>query len=92
MAILDKLMNEAAFVAITLQELRSIIARDGAVESYKNSATQYGTKKSSAVEVYDKMLNTYAKVIAQLREKLPDSKKQETAGEGLMNFALGDGV
>lgn len=62
----EKLIDEAAFMTATLTETREIIIRDGIVDEYKNGENQFGTKKSAAVEVYDKMLNTYTKVIKQL--------------------------
>lgn len=67
----EKLLNDAAFMAVTLDELRQIIQRDGPVEQYQNGENQKGLKKSAAVEAYDKMVNTYAKVIKQLVDMLP---------------------
>lgn len=68
---IENLIQEAAFMAVTLEETRMIIARDGVIENYQNGKEQMGVKKSSAVEVYDKMVNTYARVIKQLTELLP---------------------
>ena len=85
---LKKLIHEAAFMAVTLEETRLIIARDGIIESYQNGQNQKGLKKSSAVEVYDKMVNTYSKVIKQLCEVLPEDKKIDP-GEEIMAFVTG---
>lgn len=67
----EKLLNDAAFMAVTLDELRQIIQRDGPVEQYQNGENQKGLKKSAAVEAYDKMVNTYARIIKQLVDMLP---------------------
>lgn len=67
----ENLVEEAAFMAVTLEETRQIITRDGVIENYQNGENQKGIKKSSAVEVYDKMVNTYARIIKQLTELLP---------------------
>lgn len=67
----EKLIENAAFMAITLDETRQIVARDGVVEAYQNGENQKGVKKSAAVEVYDKMMNTYSKVIKQLCDLIP---------------------
>lgn len=83
-ATLEKLFREAAFMAVTLDETRQIINRDGITETYQNGANQSGVKKSAAVEVYDKMVNTYAKVIAQISRELPS--EEEEAGNELMEF------
>lgn len=78
---IKKLISEAAFMAVTLEETRLIIARDGIVEEYQNGANQKGLKKSSAVEVYDRMINTYAKIIKQLCDAHPNDKKSVVAEE-----------
>ena len=71
----DSLIDDAAFMAVTLDELRKIIARDGPVERYQNGENQKGLKKSAAVEAYDKMVNTYTKVTKQLVDLLPKTIK-----------------
>lgn len=68
----EKLIEDAAFMAVTLEETRQIISRDGIVETYQNGANQTGVKKSSAVEVYDKMVNTYSRVVKQLIDLIPE--------------------
>lgn len=70
-AAFDKLLREAAFVAVTLEELRHIISTEGTVETYKNGANQYGQKVSAAVTTYDKLLNTYSKIMGQISKELP---------------------
>lgn len=71
----ERLTDEAAFMAATLEELRKIISRDGPVETYQNGENQKGLKKSAAVEAYDKMVNTYTKVTRQLVDMLPKTIK-----------------
>lgn len=79
--VLIKLFDDAAFITVTLEETRKIIARDGIIEPYQNGANQKGLKKSSAVEVYDKMLNTYLKVIEQINKVMPEGEKINPAEE-----------
>lgn len=91
----EKLIEDAAFMAVTLEETRQIIARDGVIETYQNGENQKGVKKSSAVEVYDKMLNTYSKVIKQLCDLIPEKvifepeAEEEDPAEELMAFVTG---
>ena len=95
--LIEKLIDEAAFQSVTLEETREIIKRDGIVEEYQNGANQWGVKKSSAVEVYDKMVNTYSRVIKQLCELLTerengdnsDTDKEENPAEELMEYVKG---
>lgn len=76
---IEKLIEDASFMAVMLEETRLIIARDGILEAYQNGENQKGIKKSSAVEVYDKMVNTYSRVIKQLCDLIQDNN--EGAGE-----------
>jgi len=92
----EKLIDDAAFMAVTLEETRQIIARDGVIETYQNGENQKGVKKSSAVEVYDKMLNTYSKVIKQLCDLIPervifepDENPEDDPAEELLAFVNG---
>lgn len=71
----ERLVDDSAFMAVTLDELRKIVSRDGPVETYQNGENQKGLKKSAAVEAYDKMVNTYAKVTKQLVDMLPKTIK-----------------
>lgn len=84
--IMDGLVHDTAFMAVTLEEARLMIRRDGIIEKYQNGANQCGLKKSSAVEVYDKMVNTYMKAVKQICDGLPQASND--AAEGIMNFAL----
>lgn len=70
--LVESLLNDAAFMRITIEETREIINRDGVIEEYQNGANQKGIKKSAAVEVYDKMVNTYSKIVKQLCDLLPE--------------------
>ncbi len=92
----EKLIEDAAFMAVTLEETRQIIARDGIVETYQNGANQTGVKKSSAVEVYDKMVNTYSRVVKQLTDLIPErvifepeEEEDDDPAEELMAFVNG---
>lgn len=84
----DKLIDNAAFQSVTLQELTLIIRRDGYVDFYQNGENQYGTKKSACVEIYDKTLNTYTKIIKQLTDLLPQVE-QSAPGADIMKFIGG---
>lgn len=75
----DSLVDEAAFMAASLYELREIINEKGYVEIYQNGANQKGVKKCSEVEIYNTMIKNYSSVVKQLTDLIP--KKQEDAGE-----------
>lgn len=95
--LVESLINDAAFQRITLEETREIINRDGVIEVYQNGANQKGIKKSSAVEVYDKMVNTYSRIIKQLCDLLPErvvwdeneEEEDDDPAEELMAYVAG---
>lgn len=82
----ENLLKEAAFLKVTLQETREILARDGVIEYYKNGENQWGIKKAAAVEVYDKAVNTYSKLVSQLEKMLPEKVKIPPGGDGFDDF------
>lgn len=85
---IEKLLQEAAFMTVTLDETRQIITRDGIIEEYQNGATQKGLKKSSAVEVYDKLLTSFSKVVEQINKSLPEPIPPDVS-DSIMSFAFG---
>ena len=65
-------IEDAAFLTVTMQELRDQIAREGTEVEYKNGENQYGTKQSPAVVSYLQMsqkLNAAMKVLLECQPK-----------------------
>lgn len=75
----DSLVDEAAFMAASLYELREKINEKGYVEAYQNGVNQKGIKKCSEVEIYNTMIKNYFSVVKQLTDLIP--KKTENTGE-----------
>ena len=65
------LIENAAFMAVTLQELQDAINTKGFVETYSNGATQSGLKKTSEVDIYNTMIKNYSSIMKQLTDLLP---------------------
>ena len=75
------LIENAAFMYVTLQELKEIINTNGVKEQYKNGKNQYGYKDSTENKTYDKMIKNYNNTIKQLNDMLPkDSDKPKDDG------------
>ena len=95
MKLVEKLIDDAAFQSVTLEETRELIKRDGVIEEYQNGANQKGIKKSASVEVYDKRVNTYSKIIKQLTDLLPEKvvwdeeDEAENPAEELLEYVAG---
>ena len=82
--IVENLIKNAAFMAVTLQELQEYIAEHGCTEEYQNGANQFGKKKSSEVEVYNSMIKNYSTIIKQLLDLAGDVGKEDK--DDLMEF------
>lgn len=84
----DSLIDEAAFMAASLYELRQIIAEKGYTEEYQNGANQKGVKKCSEVEVYNTMIKNYMAIIKQLTDLLPKDQtaKAVAVSDGFEDF------
>lgn len=67
----EKLIDNAAFMAATLEELQAYINIHGCTEEYQNGENQFGKKKSSEVDVYNTMIKNYKAVIDTLLGRLP---------------------
>ena len=78
------LIQNAAFMSVTLDELQEAINRDGCVSEYKNGENQYGMKKSPEVEIHIAMTKNYTVVIKQLAELVPPEKRRDSRLEALL--------
>lgn len=85
--LVDDLIRNAAFMTITLQDLQATINEKGVVVEYQNGANQWGTKQSPEVEVYNKLMANYLKIIKQLTDLIPVKTVSES--DELMNFIKG---
>ena len=73
----SSLIDNAAFMAASLYDLRKIINEKGYVEEYQNGQNQKGIKKCSEVEIYNTMIKNYMACIKQLTDLLPKQKEKE---------------
>lgn len=73
----SSLVDEAAFMAASLYELREIINEKGYTEEYKNGENQKGIKKCSEVEIYIQLSKNYMSIMKQLTDLLPKEAKVE---------------
>lgn len=87
----DSLIDEAAFMAASLYELRQIIDQKGYTEEYQNGANQKGVKKCSEVEIYNTMIKNYMSTVKQLTDLLPkeQDKVKLEMGDDFMDFVRG---
>ena len=73
----EKLISNAAFMAILLDDLQEDIKRNGYKDEYKNGENQYGYKRAVAADLYQVTIKNYTNVIKQLNDLLPKNKDIE---------------
>lgn len=81
----ESLIKNAAFMAISLEELQEIINIEGYTVEYQNGANQSGTKQSDAVKTHIAMTKNHAAIIKQLCDMVPPEKKKESRLMALRN-------
>lgn len=75
------LIENAAFMRITLEDLQQVINENGAVEEYKNGKDQWGTKISSEAQAYNSIIKNYEKINSRLSDMLPDVQEKSKLDE-----------
>lgn len=65
------LIQNAAFMTITLGELQLAIQEKGVVDTYQHGSGQFGTKKTPEVDIYNSMLKNHMTIMKQLVDLLP---------------------
>lgn len=71
---ITNLINEAAFMSVSLSELRAIINKKGYIEEYQNGENQKGIKKAAEVDIYNSLIKHYMAIMKQLLDLLPKTE------------------
>lgn len=71
----EKLIDNAAFMSVSLEELKKDIILYGVKETYVNGKDQYGFKESVESKTYNTTIKNYMAIIKQLNEMLPEDKQ-----------------
>lgn len=79
----EKLIENASFMSITLDELKEDIKVYGVKETYVNGKDQFGFKESIESKTYNTMIKNYMNIIKQLNDMLPENKTIDTGNEFL---------
>ena len=72
----DPLLQNAAFMCVTLQDLQLAINENGVTDNYQNGANQSGTKASADLQAYNSLAKVYNALMDKLSGKLPKQMKQ----------------
>lgn len=83
--IVSPLIDNAAFMTVTLEKLQKSITEEGIVIEYQNGANQWGKKKSPEAEMYNTMIKNLSTVTKQLTELVPrDIGSQDDGFDGFL--------
>lgn len=77
----EKLIENASFMSITLDELKEDIKLYGVKETYVNGKDQFGFKESIESKTYNAMVKNYMNIMKQLNDMLPEKKKVDIDDE-----------
>ena len=72
----DPLLQNAAFMKVTLDDLQESINQNGVTDEYRNGANQNGTKASAELQAYNSTAKVYNALMDKLSAKLPKMMKQ----------------
>ena len=72
----DPLLQNAAFMKVTLEDLQQAINENGVTDQYQNGANQSGTKASADLQAYNSLAKVYNALMDKLSGKLPKLMKQ----------------
>jgi len=78
------IIENVAFMAITLRELQNEINKNGGVTEYQNGENQFGTKKSPEIDIYNTMIKNYISAMKSLTDLLP--KRVTIPDDGFNEF------
>lgn len=76
----DGLINNAAFLKVTLDELKENLNRHGLTEIFEQGE-QCFLRERPEVKIYTTMIQRYSNVMKQLIDIMPEDEKQEEKNE-----------
>ena len=74
--LVEGLIQNSAFMRVTLDDLQEQIDNEGVVDEYQNGAAQFGKKISATIQSYNALMKNYLAVQKKLHEMLPPEKKK----------------
>jgi len=65
------LIQNSAFMKVTLDDMQMQIASEGVTDVYQNGSNQLGMKQSATIQAYNSLIKNYATVTKMLFALLP---------------------
>lgn len=76
MQLVRPLIQNAAFMKVTLEDLQLSINQNGCSEEYKNGENQYGKKAAADLQAYNSLIKNYNTVSDRLEKMLPPERRK----------------
>lgn len=76
LALVVPLLENAAFMKVTLEDLQESINRNGCSDEYKNGENQYGRKAAADLQAYNSLIKNYNTVSDRLEKLLPPEHRE----------------
>lgn len=83
---IESLIQNAAYMAVTLRELQETLNQNGLTTEYQNGENQWGTKKSPEIEIYNTMVKNYISAMKSLNDFLPKDKIKNMDDDDFESF------
>ena len=75
------LIDRAAFITVSLQDLEELLNVTGWVEPYQNGENQSGMKKAAAADVHISLTKNLNAIMKQLLDLVPPAQKKSKLAE-----------
>lgn len=76
LAACSALVDRAAFITVSLEDLEEQLNQTGWVEEYQNGENQFGMKKSAAADVHISLTKNLNAIVKQLLELVPPAQRE----------------
>lgn len=83
------LIDDVAFLTVTMQDLRENIIREGTTVEYKNGENQYGSKQSPDAQLYLAMSQKQAQAMKILLDCMPKNDRPQPEHDEFVAFLGG---
>jgi len=89
-SLVQTLIDDVAFMAVTMAELRERIAENGTISEYQNGENQWGTKQSPDVQTYIALSQKHTAAMKILLDCQPkEDTKPKAQDDGFDDFVTG---
>ena len=91
-SVIDPLLQNYAFMKVTLEDLQDEINRDGISETYQNGQNQSGQKENSKLKSYNRLIKNFESITKTVMRYLPEDDQDGIDCQDPMERLLTDRV